>query len=79
MNLIITNQCNRRCEYCFQKDWFLSNSKEEIKEMDLDTIEKIFQWYKGNELKVLGGEPLLYSNLNGFFDLAKKYNKNNNR
>lgn len=75
MNLSITNLCNRRCEYCFQKDWFLADSKEEIQEMDLDTIEKIFRWYKEEDLKILGGEPLLYSNLDGFFALAKKYNK----
>lgn len=75
MNLCITNLCNRRCEYCFQKNWFLANSKEEFREMSLDIIEKIFLWNKDNNLKILGGEPLLYSKLNELFELAKKHNK----
>lgn len=75
MNLCITNLCNRRCEYCFQKDWFLANSKEEFQEMSLETIEEIFKWYQNNNLKILGGEPLLYSKLDELFELAKKYNK----
>ena len=41
MNLSITNECNRRCEYCFQKSWYLANKKEDIKEMSLEDISRI--------------------------------------
>jgi len=75
LNLSITNVCNRRCEYCFQKQWFLANSKEEIKEMDLENIESIMKWFEPKNFKILGGEPLLYSDLDGFFKLAIKYEK----
>ena len=79
MNLCLTNVCNRRCEYCFQKEWFLANSKSEIKEMSLENVEKIFTWLKDDKdtLKILGGEPLLYSKLDDFFELALKFNKKN--
>jgi hypothetical protein len=43
--------------------------------MDLDTVERILQWYDLTHFNLLGGEPLLYSNLDGFFKLLEKYNK----
>lgn len=75
MNLSITNVCNRRCEYCFQKEWFLANSKEEVREMNLDSVEAIMKWFDDDHFKILGGEPLLYSDLDGLFNLFNKYNK----
>lgn len=75
MNLCITNVCNRRCEYCFQKEWFLANSKDEVREMNLTTVEDILKWFTPNHFKILGGEPLMYSDLDGFFNLVNKYNK----
>lgn len=75
MNLCITNVCNRRCEYCFQKEWFLANSKEEIQEMSLKDVEAILKWFNYKHFKILGGEPLLYSDLDSFFELIEKYNK----
>lgn len=77
MNLSITNECNRRCEYCFQKTWYLSNKKEDIKEMSLETIENILNMMdeKEEHFKIMGGEPLLYSKLFDLLELAKSKKK----
>lgn len=75
MNLCITNVCNRRCEYCFQKNWFLANSKEEIQEMSLDTVNDILNWFQGEHFKLLGGEPLLYSKIIELLDMIKDKEK----
>ena len=77
MNISITNECNRRCEFCFQKEWYLSNDKIQKREMTLENIEKILEWAKNSKgrIKVFGGEPLLYSDLQGLFDVFKKFNR----
>lgn len=77
MNLSITNECNRRCEYCFQKSWYLANKKENIKEMSLETIEKIINMTPEHmsHIKILGGEPLLYSNIFELFEIFKNHKK----
>ena len=76
MNLSITNECNRRCEYCFQKSWYLANNHNEIKEMSIETIEKYFEWMgEEQHLNIMGGEPLLHSKFLDILELAKKYDK----
>jgi len=76
MNISITNECNRRCEFCFQKEWYLSNDKIPKREMTLENIDKILKWApKMKNIKVFGGEPLLYSDLQGLFDVFNENNK----
>lgn len=80
MNLSITNLCNRRCDYCFQKTWYLSNkthTNETTKEMSEEEFSFICDWMgKENEmLKLMGGEPLLHSNILRLIDIAKKHGK----
>ena len=73
MNLSITNVCSRRCEYCFQKDWYLAKSVDTIQEMSLENIERIIN-FAGNEyINILGGEPLLHSKLEEIICLFKRY------
>ena len=73
MNLSITNVCSRRCEYCFQKDWYLAKSADTIQEMSLENIERIIN-FAGNEyINILGGEPLLHSKLEEIICLFKRY------
>ena len=76
MNLSITNECNRRCEYCFQKSWYLANKKEDIREMSLEDISRIIDML-GDEkhFKIMGGEPLLYSKLFELLDLVREKKK----
>ena len=76
MNLSITNECNRRCEYCFQKSWYLANKKEDIKEMPLETIERIIDMMgEEKHFKIMGGEPLLYSKIFELLELVRKKGK----
>ena len=75
MNISLTNDCNRRCEFCFQKEWYLAKNKDEIKEMPLDMFEKAVDMANSDSVQVMGGEPLLYSKLPELFDLIRKKNK----
>ena len=82
VNLSITNACNRRCAYCFQKDWYLSKkanafTDESVREMPLEEFEKLCTWVgkRNKTLKLLGGEPLLYSKLPELLDIAEKAKK----
>ena len=75
MNVSITNECNRRCDFCFQKEWYLSNDKIPKKEMSLDNIDSIIKWSGDHPIGILGGEPLLYSKLEELFNLFRINNK----
>lgn len=72
MNLSLTNECNRRCKFCFQKNWYLSKEKTEL---SIDNVERFIQWYVPKYFKVIGGEPLLYSKFPELLELVRKYNK----
>ena len=79
MNISITNECNRRCDFCFQKEWYLSNDKIPKREMSLDNIQKILNLSKlRDRIGILGGEPLLYSDLDGLFNLFRNNNRHIN-
>ena len=81
MNISITNACNRRCAYCFQKDWYLSKkanqfSDESVLEMSLEDFERLCKWSPNlRGMKLMGGEPLLYSQLPELLDIAKENKK----
>lgn len=80
MNISITNECNRRCDYCFQKSWYLSSKDIPKQEMSLETIAKLIDMEhpvcKDGEkyIKVMGGEPLLYSKLEEMLDMIRTKN-----
>lgn len=76
MNISITNKCNRRCSYCFQKTWYLANNKEDIKEMSLDKVEQLVNMMGDtNNFNIMGGEPLLHSKIYDILELLRKYKK----
>lgn len=76
MNVSITNECNRRCEYCFQKSWYLAKDKDHIKEMSVDTFKEILTWCNSDYgFNILGGEPLLHSNINDILIAARDASK----
>ena len=71
MNISITNLCNRRCEYCFQRSWYLSKkaiADSTTHEMSVDTIKDLIKWGENTIIKLLGGEPLLHSRI---FDILQ--------
>lgn len=81
MNISITNACNRRCAYCFQKEWYLSKkanstTDESVKEMSIETYTKLCDWAPRIPVfKLLGGEPLLHSQIAEFIEVSKEKNK----
>lgn len=81
MNISITNACNRRCAYCFQKDWYLSKkanriTDESVLEMSINDFSKLCDWAPQIPVfKLLGGEPLLHSKITEFYEVAKEMNK----
>lgn len=75
-NLSITNECNRRCSYCFQSSWYLASDKDSIREMSLDNVEHILKMmYNIDHFQIMGGEPLLHSNILGILELIRSYGK----
>ena len=74
MNISITNYCNRNCSFCFQEGWYRTN-KNNASYMNLDMIEKILNWYTGNHLSLMGGEPLVHPQILEIVDLCQNYKK----
>ena len=79
--VFITDECNQRCPYCFEKE---SGSLNNIhRRQTMNDIEKIFQMImkiNGSPVEgkiiLFGGEPLLLKNLSIIkhcFELAKQY------
>lgn len=58
MNLIVTSACNKNCSFCF------AGNKDKKIELSFEEIKRIVSKAKENEsIKLLGGEPTLYENL----------------
>jgi len=81
MNVSVTNACNRRCEYCFQKDWYLAKKATPgpgsgVVEMSPEEFDRLCQWaVDRSHIKLMGGEPLLHSHLPSLIEVARKYGK----
>ena len=73
MNIALTNKCNRRCEFCFQKEWFLESPEHPLQEMPMEMFKDIVAHFRLRECQIFGGEPFLYSKLDelGRFCLEK--------
>ena len=71
MNLILTLDCNNHCAYCFQSQY-----KTVKEEMSLEMLEKILKWANCKEnqpIRILGGEPTIYSLFSEAIDLINNY------
>lgn len=75
MNLSLTNECTRRCEYCFQKQWYLESDVISKREMPLEMAKEIIDWYQNKTFSIMGGEPLLYSKLDDLLQYAYEKEK----
>ena len=67
MNISITNLCNRRCDYCFQKGWYLSDKAHmdsSVREMSVDDFSALLDWSSNLKyVSIMGGEPLMHSQI----------------
>lgn len=83
MNLIITDQCNRSCVYCFARDKIELNSnittgKLQKKQISLEAVDCYLDFLENSNiklLKVLGGEPTLHPHFSEIIDrsIARKF------
>lgn len=66
MTLLITNFCNRECDYCFQNGAF--NSKDCISKKDFYIFYQFCQKNNIKQVRIIGGEPTLHE----YFDIIIK-------
>ena len=63
MNVIVTNQCNRKCPFCIAQK---NTNKTENTFLQLKNIEKAIEFAKKENIKTIaltGGEPTLHPNI----------------
>ena len=76
VNLFITNLCNRRCPFCYLKDW-ITNDEKKAHHMSLKNLRTLIRWLKRSKIynvQLAGGEPMLHPNL---LDFVNELVKNN--
>ena len=62
LRIILTTACNFKCQYCFNE----GEVDKEVRVQSIDTLKKIIKVSKQfgiNSIKLTGGEPLLYPNI----------------
>jgi len=78
-NLIISNECNLACSYCFAKDFLQSQGiKEQSKFIQLDYFRELLDYLDRseiNEIRLIGGEPSLHPEFPKLIQLACERNK----
>lgn len=65
-NIMINSYCNLKCPYCFADNEITDCS---TKNMSVEDFEKIIEWHKNNDIRVIriiGGEPTLHPNFIDF-------------
>lgn len=70
----LTAVCNRKCCYCFAKDYLSERSNRD--EIDLKSMGKILSMCEAEKIECIGwqgGEPTLHSKINEIIKLHKKH------
>jgi radical SAM protein with 4Fe4S-binding SPASM domain len=57
-NIILTQECNKNCSFCFAKQF---RAESPLKEMSLETVVSILDKKPFNSIRLLGGEPTEHS------------------
>lgn len=70
-NIIVNNYCNQKCEYCFAES-NMNKSKEKNMTIGLYLLVLKFLKSQNQEVRLLGGEPLLHPNIGRFLQIANK-------
>ena len=63
LDVKITNACNAKCSFCIEKDGYCPNNKPVE---DLINATNIMEKY--TKVLILGGEPLLYKDLEKYLE-----------
>ena len=72
MILVITNQCNRNCHYCFEGE-FRNHGRQQ---MSIADVERILGWAGSqnsgpNIVSIMGGEPTLHPDMLAIIDFLQ--------
>lgn len=73
MNVIVTNQCNRKCPFCIAQK---NTNKTGTTYLSLDSIEKAIDFAKNENIKTIaltGGEPTLHPHI---IEIAEMFHQN---
>lgn len=72
MNIILTTECKNNCGYCFARD--ILNKKDGNEFMRIEELETILNFLKKSEVnnvRLLGGEPMLHPDIKEVFRILK--------
>ena len=64
MNILLTDKCSNDCPYCFAKEKLEEDTK--LNQMPFENYEKILAFLKKSKsgyVKLLGGEPMLHTEI----------------
>lgn len=80
MNIVLTNICNKRCSFCFAKQ-FITDEKEDVMNFDFakQVFDELINSGKFNSFNVLGGEPTKYPHFKDLFDYFYETYSNNQK
>ncbi len=71
-NLMLTTSCNINCPYCFAQEKINRNKRsKEISFENVITVMNIFKDWKIDEIRLLGGEPVLHSRFKEIINLIQ--------
>jgi uncharacterized protein len=63
VSFLLTNNCNLRCKYCYQKENKSDNIYNKTSENVIDAFAEYCKKEEIYDVKLFGGEPLFYKNL----------------
>ncbi|MBO5212874.1 MAG: radical SAM protein [Clostridia bacterium] len=67
-NIVLTNRCNLKCPYCFASDFTSAKGQD----MSIDNFIKALDFSAPDgEVGLIGGEPLIYENIDTVLDILK--------
>lgn len=75
-NILLTNSCNLKCEYCFANNEMQNECHEHVGYMTLGNYDKILQWLlMGGEMKIglMGGEPTIHPQFKEILQMTQSF------
>lgn len=71
-NLLLTESCNRKCPYCFAKDYMESTENDFLSWEDLIYVTDLLESSGERKVSLLGGEPTIHPD---FIDFVRYLNE----